>query len=214
MTASSGTIRPSIKLSGWQGEPQSARWRHSALVPLVAERDQFELLERAVGAAVHAQAPIHVTVRSTGRHTPAVLPDSDRAGLGPLDVPPLAGPRLTQFGAKPTTPLSISSDSWRGVRVLPAVAWGTAPPREIPQPWLPHASPRIEICEGMWGKGTLGALIATRCHHVGGASMSFVKAPLSGLGWFGVAGAMRRARRPSVFGIRRRCRRGAWRTGR
>ncbi|MEU0086177.1 hypothetical protein, partial [Streptomyces sp. NPDC006274] len=30
----------------------------------------------------------------------------------------------------------------------------------------------------------------------GGASMSFVKASLSGLGWFGVAGAMRRVRRP------------------
>ncbi|MFJ1687192.1 hypothetical protein ACIOEY_31205, partial [Streptomyces albidoflavus] len=29
----------------------------------------------------------------------------------------------------------------------------------------------------------------------GGASMSFVKASLSGLGWFGVAGVMRRARR-------------------
>ncbi|MGW3691496.1 hypothetical protein, partial [Streptomyces sp. NPDC005125] len=32
---------------------------------------------------------------------------------------------------------------------------------------------------------------------VGGASMSFVKAPLSGLGWFRVAGVMRRARRSS-----------------
>ncbi|MFJ7593434.1 FAD-dependent oxidoreductase, partial [Streptomyces sp. NPDC097617] len=31
----------------------------------------------------------------------------------------------------------------------------------------------------------------------GGASMSFVKAPLSGLGWFRAAGVMRRARRPS-----------------
>ncbi|MGW4456406.1 hypothetical protein ACWEJQ_09440 [Streptomyces albidoflavus] len=48
----------------------------------------------------------------------------------------------------------------------------------------------------------------------GGASMSFVKASLSGLGWFGVAGVMRRARRFSVSGVRRRCRRGAWRTGR
>ncbi len=48
----------------------------------------------------------------------------------------------------------------------------------------------------------------------GGASMSFVKAPLSGLGWFGLVVVMRRARASWVYGIRRRCRRGAWRTGR
>ncbi len=75
-----------------------------------------------------------------------------------------------------------------------------------------RAAPEQGVIDAFAGAGI--ACWADRGTQERGASMSFVKAPLSGMGWFRVAGVMRRARCRSVCGVRRRFRRGAWRTGR
>ncbi|MGW9713011.1 DUF6183 family protein, partial [Streptomyces albidoflavus] len=87
----------------------------------------------------------------------------------------------------------------RGVAVdeEPGIArWARSPHwRYHPLGWLPLTRSGMEDGADLPSYSLRGSSHAMPYGPSGGASMSFVKASLSGLGWFGVAGVMRRARR-------------------
>ncbi|MEU3097454.1 PH domain-containing protein, partial [Streptomyces sp. NPDC006967] len=201
-----------VRLTWWRGEVKAvAGDRHTWRDHTAGVGDLAMVAAGLTLVAGYPAARMLLRVRSRRRPDGEVLPSAlpfaaalavTALWLLPLcylhPTAPFASPTTTTWTALGTvTTLTLVVRAWRTTRIRPPGPLG--PPGETGEPLARPGEP----AEGeVFLPARFLEATAYNPHHFGthvvvggGASMSFVKAPLSGLGWFGVAGVMRRARR-------------------